>query len=147
MKAEPPEKNPLTPEPPRPTSPDLEPLKAELRAMVAEQCDRLSGLLEEHEAGQPDDDAESVENAECAAFDDSPEGDRLHRYQAHWSRTLLRTLDAIERLRHRGDDDMATDCELEMPGRCDHAVPEPEDRQDQASAGGRGRWPDGESSF
>ena len=37
------------------------------------------------------------------AFDDTPEGDRLHRYQAHWTRSLLRTLEAITRLRSRGD--------------------------------------------
>ena len=122
MKAEPPEKKPLTPEPPRPTSPDLEPLKVELRAIVAEQCDRLSGLLEQHEAGQSDDVAESVENAECAAFDDSPEGDRLHRYQAHWSRSLLRTLDAIHRQGNRGGDGEPEESGNQEPCRCDRVT-------------------------
>ena len=36
-----------------------------------------------------------------ASFDDSAEGERLHRYQARWGRSLLRTLAALEELRGR----------------------------------------------
>ena len=37
-----------------------------------------------------------------ASFDDTAEGERLHRYQERWHRSLLRTLAEIEELRDRG---------------------------------------------
>ena len=37
-----------------------------------------------------------------ASFDDSAEGERLHRYQERWHRSLLRTLAKIEEMRDRG---------------------------------------------
>jgi hypothetical protein len=44
-----------------------------------------------------------------ASFDDTAEGERLHRYQERWGRSLLRTLAKIEELRDRGqlDDEEA----------------------------------------
>ena len=78
--------------------------KAALRAIIDEECTRLSGLVArfEAEADETDDEHEGDEQDQLA-FDDSPEGDRLHRYQAHWSRSLLRTIEAIARLKKRGD--------------------------------------------
>jgi hypothetical protein len=51
--------------------------------------------LTAEEAEDPDDDDPEA----CIVFDDSAEGDRLHRYQARWSRALLRTLDTLAKLR------------------------------------------------
>ena len=78
--------------------------KAALRAIIDEECTRLSELVArfEAEADETDDEHEGDEQDQLA-FDDSPEGDRLHRYQAHWSRSLLRTIEAIARLKKRGD--------------------------------------------
>ena len=45
------------------------------------------------------------ESDEEAAFDDSPEGERLHRYQNHWSRMLKRTLDEFDRLHERTEEE------------------------------------------
>ena len=74
-----------------------EQLKAELQAYVHEHCARLEALLAHHEGSDPDNPADGP--ADCVVFDDTPEGDRLHRYQAHWSRSLLRTLDVLAKLR------------------------------------------------
>ena len=78
--------------------------KAGLRAIIDEEITRLSELVAqfEAEADETDDEHEGDEQDQLA-FDDSPEGDRLHRYQAHWSRSLLRTIEAIARLKKRGD--------------------------------------------
>ena len=78
--------------------------KAGLRAIIDEEITRLSVLVAqfEAEADETDDEHEGDEQDQLA-FDDSPEGDRLHRYQAHWSRSLLRTIEAIARLKKRGD--------------------------------------------
>jgi hypothetical protein len=86
------------------SDPGLEPaaLKREFMVIVKEQCARVENLLAAHEDDEPDDDP-----AEQASFDDSAEGERLHRYQNHWSRSLLRTLDAIARLRENTDPDEA----------------------------------------
>lgn len=70
--------------------------KQQLRSIVDAQTRRLEALLAEHEA---EEDGEDGETDDQAAFDDSPEGERLHRYQSYWSRSLLRTLDALEKLR------------------------------------------------
>ena len=88
--------------------------KAGLRAIIDEECTRLSGLVARFEAEADETDDEPEEDVQDQlAFDDSPEGDRLHRYQAHWSRSLLRTIEAIARLKKRGDGG--------EPGRATHA--------------------------
>jgi len=68
-----------------------------LRAIAEEQCARLGPLLARHE----DEERDSRDDLPRRfSFDDSAEGERVHRYQAHWSRTLLRTL--AELRDHRG---------------------------------------------
>jgi hypothetical protein len=87
------------PPPPRVVAdPSLEPvrLKREFQSIVQQQCARLEDLLAAHEAEEADDPGDIAEES---AFDDSAEGERLHRYQVHWHRSLLRTLDAIAKLR------------------------------------------------
>ena len=88
--------------------------KAGLRAIIDEEITRLSELVAqfEAEADETDDEHEGDEQDQLA-FDDSPEGDRLHRYQAHWSRSLLRTIEAIARLKKRGDGGEQGDAEGE----------------------------------
>jgi hypothetical protein len=107
------EASPDAPPPlPAVTDPSLEParLKREFHAILKEQCARLEDLLAAHEADPEDDD-----HTELAAFDDSVEGEWLHRYQNHWSRSLLRTLDAIAKLREDGaqkaPDDRGAGCQ------------------------------------
>jgi hypothetical protein len=100
------EASPDAPPPPVVTDPSLEPawLKREFHAILKAQCARAEELLAAHEAEPEDDDL--TELADQAAFDDSVEGERLHRYQNHWSRSLLRTLDAIGSLREQEDPDV-----------------------------------------
>ena len=83
--------------------------------MVAEEYDRLTCRLEELEGGKADDEGHDADRADRAAFDDSPEGDRLHRYQAHWSRSLLRTLDAIHREGMEDEHDDGADGDEDVP--------------------------------
>ena len=64
-----------------------------------ERCSRLKTLLARHQDNQVE--ARPGLAAE-ASFDDSAEGERLHRYQERWHRSLLRTLAEIEELRDRG---------------------------------------------
>jgi hypothetical protein len=101
--------------PPAPTvtDPSQDPalLKREFRLILQQQCARLESLLAAHEAEEPAD--EPAELTEQAAFDDSAEGERLHRYQFHWSRSLLRTLDAIAKLRKNGEQEVPAE-----PGPC-----------------------------
>jgi hypothetical protein len=82
-------------------------LKREFQLILEEQCARLESLLAGHEAEETPE--EPADLAERAAFDDSAEGERLHRYQTHWSRTLLRTLDALARLRKSGEQEEPAD--------------------------------------
>jgi hypothetical protein len=66
-----------------------------LLEIVAAEQERLVGLIEELAAENPD---PAAEDAARASFDDSPEGERLHRYQNQWGRALLQTLKAIAAL-------------------------------------------------
>src|SRR3954470_20537801 len=50
---------------------------------------RVRPLLARHEEEERDNRADLPRRV---SFDDSAEGERVHRYQAHWSRTLFRTL-------------------------------------------------------
>ena len=114
------------PDPATPPSPELPRLKAEFRTMVAEEYDRLTCRLEELEGGKADDEGHDADRADRAAFDDSPEGDRLHRYQAHWSRSLLRTLDAIHREGKQDEHDDRADGDEDVPVPGSSAADEPE---------------------
>jgi hypothetical protein len=114
----------LVPDPATPP-PDPSRLKTEFRTMVAEEYDRLSCRLKALEAEKADGEGAAIEQAERAAFDDSPEGDRLHRYQAHWSRLLLRTLDAIHREAGQDKHDRA-DRDEDVPVPCSSTASEPE---------------------
>ena len=114
------------PDPATPPSPELPRLKAEFRTMVAEEYDRLTCRLEELEGGKADDEGHDADRADRAAFDDSPEGDRLHRYQAHWSRSLLRTLDAIHREGMEDEHDDGADGDEDVPVPCSSTADEPE---------------------
>jgi hypothetical protein len=70
--------------------------RSALQEIAAAEQQRLLGLLEEHEAAVPD---QPGEDAARAAFDRSTEGERVHRYQNQWGRTLVQTLKAIAALR------------------------------------------------
>ena len=68
---------------------DLAAVNGEFRAIAEEECARLRPLLARHEEEERDNRDDLPRRV---SFDDSAEGERVHRYQAHWSRTLLRTL-------------------------------------------------------
>ena len=74
-------------EPPLPF--DLAEVNGEFRAIAEEQCARLRPILARHEEEERDNRDDLPRRV---SFDDSAEGERVHRYQAHWSRMLLRTL-------------------------------------------------------
>ncbi len=114
------------PDPAPPPSPELPRLKAEFRTMVAEEYDRLTCRLKELEGGKADDEGHDADRADRAAFDDSLEGDRLHRYQAHWSRSLLRTLDAIHREGMENEHDDGADGDEDVPVPCSSTADEPQ---------------------
>ena len=68
---------------------DLAEVNGEFRAIAEEECARIRPLLARHEEEERDNRDDLPRRV---SFDDSAEGERVHRYQAHWSRTLLRTL-------------------------------------------------------
>ena len=113
-------------DPATPPSPELLRLRAEFRTMVAEEYDRLTCRLKELEGGKADDEGHDADRADRVAFDDSPEGDRLHRYQAHWSRSLLRTLDAIHREGKQDEHDDRADGDEDVPSPGSSTADEPE---------------------
>ena len=71
----------------------------ELLTLASERRARLKTMLARHQENQVE--ARPGLAAE-ASFDDTAEGERLHRYQERWHRSLLRTLAKIEELRDRG---------------------------------------------
>ena len=72
-------------------------MNGEFRAIAEEECARLRPLLARHEEEERDNRDDLPRRV---SFDDSAEGERVHRYQARWSHTLLRTL--AELRNHRG---------------------------------------------
>jgi hypothetical protein len=70
--------------------------RATLRAIVEKATIRLEAKLEVHEAQAA---LEATEAVDRLSFDDSPEGERLRRFQLASQRALLRTLDALGKLR------------------------------------------------
>ena len=124
---DPPQVEPLVPawkRKPGPGSPSPElvaALNAELWTVVDEEHQRLSDLLAKLEA---EEDIE-VESDDEAAFDDSPEGERLHRYQTTWSRALRRTLDDIARQREQADLNGAEESSTRGPCPCSRLAGQP----------------------
>ena len=90
---------------PRPDAKLVKRLNEQLWLLVDENYQRLTKLLARREAQEIVED----ESDEEAAFDDSPEGERLHRYQNHWSRMLKRTLDEFDRLHERTEEEPSAD--------------------------------------
>jgi hypothetical protein len=70
--------------------------RATLRAIVEKATIRLEAKLEVHEAQAALAAAEAVDRL---SFDDSPEGERLRRFQLAGQRALLRTVDSLLKLR------------------------------------------------
>jgi hypothetical protein len=68
----------------------------ELMVVITSTKGRLSDLLQDLQAEAVD---QAAEDAAEAAFDSSPEGERVHRYQAQWSRAMIQTLEAIRKLK------------------------------------------------
>jgi hypothetical protein len=91
----------------------------------------LRTMLEEHQASESN---QPVEDAAAVAFDGSPEGERVHRYQGQWGRALIQTLEAIRKLKRDGldeepaeEDSLAPSCEpplAENPPAATAAAPE-----------------------
>ena len=71
----------------------------ELLKLATERRARLKTMLARH---QDNEDEARPRLAAEASFDDTAEGERVHRYQERWGRSLLRTLAKIEELRDRG---------------------------------------------
>ena len=76
-------------------------LNEQLWLLVDENYQRLQKLMARRDATEVVED----ESDEEAAFDDSPEGERLHRYQNHWSRMLKRTFDEFDRLHDQTEEE------------------------------------------
>jgi hypothetical protein len=72
--------------------------RATLRAIVEKATTRLEAKLEVHEARAALEAAEAVDRL---CFDDSPEGERLRRFQLASQRALLRTVDSLLKLRRQ----------------------------------------------
>jgi hypothetical protein len=71
----------------------------ELLKLATERRTRLKTMIVRHQ----DNEVEARPRlAAEASFDDTAEGERVHRYQERWGRSLLRTLAKIEELRDRG---------------------------------------------
>jgi hypothetical protein len=85
--------------PPGPDPEHVARLNEELWLLADENYRHLQTLLAERKAEE----VVEVDPDEEAAFDDTPEGERLHRYQTQWSRTFRRTLDEIHRQRAQRD--------------------------------------------
>jgi hypothetical protein len=72
--------------------------RAMLRAIVEQAVIRLEAKLEVHQARAAIEAAEAVDRL---SFDESPEGERLRRFQLAGQRALLRTLDSLLKLRRQ----------------------------------------------
>jgi hypothetical protein len=68
----------------------------ELLIVITSTKGRLSDLVQNLQTEAVD---QAAEDAAEAAFDSSPEGERVHRYQAQWGRSMIQTLEAIRKLK------------------------------------------------
>ena len=73
----------------------------EARARMLEIIDRMIDILKKLDEDSEHETDEVAEAAEIASFDPSAEGERLRRYISSLRREFARTLDAIDKLRHR----------------------------------------------
>ena len=79
--------------------------EAAQRAALVRSWTRITGRSRSSWPSAKREESVADESDEEAAFDDTPEGERLHRYQTQWSRTLRRTFDEIERLHGQTEDE------------------------------------------
>jgi hypothetical protein len=91
--------------------------------LAAGRCARLGALLGRREQEEAELRAKlAIE----AAFDDTAEGERLHRYQARWGRALLRTLAMVQQLRDDGEEGMSHGCtQMDTDQAGSQGTPEP----------------------
>lgn len=120
--------SPRTDKPEPPLSFDPAELNRQCAAIAEEQCLRLTPILARREA---DERADRADLPRRSSFDDSPEGERVHRYQARWSRNLLRTLAAVEELREQEpeepeDEEQEEEIETLMPPAISSISPQPD---------------------
>jgi hypothetical protein len=113
---------------PAPPSPrpalDWPALGVMLGKIVAEHRARLDGIAARWEAEEAN---ARAGLATEAAFDDTAEGERLHRYQARWGRSLLRTLAMLGELRRRDEGGMGRGFQQDEVG-MSHGCTQNEDR-------------------
>jgi hypothetical protein len=93
-------------------------LKQQVRCTGETETRQLEALLAQHTA-EEDSDTDIM-----AAFDDSPEGERVHRYQSRWSHLLFRTLDALEK--HRKEQTVIAGDRREQPEGAENPTEAPE---------------------
>jgi hypothetical protein len=96
---------------------NLDEAREELFHVIDRAVGRLRKLAEEHQTRA---EANAGLTADLLSFDGSEQGERLRRYEASCSRTLLRTLDAFDK-RHQAAED--ADIEPVAPARIDECVP------------------------
>jgi hypothetical protein len=96
---------------------NLDEAREELFHVIDRAVGRLRKLAEEHRTRA---EANAGLTADLLSFDGSEQGERLRRYEASCSRTLLRTLDALDK-RHQAADDAGI--EPVVPARIDECVP------------------------
>jgi hypothetical protein len=96
---------------------NLDEAREELLHVIDRAVARLRELAEKHRTRA---EANASLTADLLAFDGSVEGERIRRFEASCSRTLLRTLDAFDK-RHRAADD--DDFDPVVPASIDECVP------------------------
>ena len=67
-----------------------------LKTLITQQTHRIQSLAADHQARHQ---AEEAEEADRLAFDDTPGGERLRRYHATCSRSMIRSLDLLRKAR------------------------------------------------
>jgi hypothetical protein len=96
---------------------NLDEAREELFHVIDRAVGRLRMLAEKHQTRT---EANASLTADLLAFDGSVEGERIRRFEASCSRTLLRTLDAFDK-RHQAADD--ADLDPVVPVSIDECVP------------------------
>ena len=103
--------------PPDPMRPRTEPeARQALLNIIDQSVARLKSIAEGNRKRA---EANAGLEAELLAFDASPEGERLRRYEISCSRTLIRTLDAFDKLHRSGDDHGQDEISLFIPASTD----------------------------
>ena len=117
--------------------------RVKLRAIVDQAVARLEARHEVHQQWEA---AAAANQVDRLAFDASPEGERLRRFQLAGNRSLLRTLETLLKIRREGDDPQpdpaATDIEQSARGGRAPGEPSPPPRTaDPAETGSAGLRP------